>query len=80
MKALTVVVNGQPTEVTPGSGGESLASVMSRAMARTGNLQYGPLEKWEARSRAGDLLDQSLAMDWITEDTIFLNLKPGVAA
>ena len=85
MIEVTVAVNGQPTIVSP-VGNESLGSMLSRAMLQTGNLQYGPLDRWEARSRIGDLLDQELTWDWnsrvlLKNDlTIFLNLKPGLAA
>lgn len=76
---LTVVVNGQPTEVSA-SGEAQLQSIIPRALAQTGNVGQPP-ENWELRDVAGTLLDVNRPIEsyGFTDQTrLFLNLKAGI--
>lgn len=76
---LTVIVNGQPTEVTAEST-TPLHVVIVRALEQTGN-QGQPPAKWELRDASGVILDpQQTVGDYgfVSGTRLFLNLKAGV--
>lgn len=76
---LTVVVNGQSTEVRV-EASQPLRVVIPRALEQTGNAGQPP-ENWELRSAQGEVLalDQAVKDFHFPEDTtLFLNLKAGI--
>jgi hypothetical protein len=76
---LTVVVNGQPAEVSA-EPHAPLFSIIPKALAQTGNVGQPP-ENWELRDVAGTLLDvnRTISSYGFTEETrLFLNLKAGI--
>ena len=76
---LTIVVNGQPTEVSANPEAP-LHTVIPKALEQTGNVGQPP-ENWELRDVAGTLLDlaREISSYHFTEETrLFLNLKAGI--
>lgn len=76
---LTIVVNGQPTVVEANPNGP-LHTVIPKALEQTGNTGQ-PVENWELRDAAGNLLDGSRKIDtfhFAPGVHLFLNLKAGV--
>jgi hypothetical protein len=76
---LTVVVNGQSTEVRA-EPGQPLGSIIPRALEQTGNAGQ-PADSWELRSAQGEVLplDKHIKDFHFGEDTtLFLNLKAGI--
>lgn len=84
-----VVVNGQPT-MLPIEAETRFDRIVRPALERTGNTRY-PEDAWEIRDRRGRLLynGDRLSFDTVGElqergeivdETLFINLKPGVGA
>lgn len=76
---LTVVVNGQSTEVRV-EANQHLRVVIPKALEQTGNSGQPP-ENWELRSAQGEVLplDRAVKDFHFPEDaTLFLNLKAGI--
>ena len=76
---LTVVVNGQPTqvEVNPNA---PLNTVVGRALSQTNN-EGQPPENWEFRDAAGAPVDGRSKVSELglsDNDRVFLNLKAGI--
>ena len=77
---ITVVVNGQPTEVEAHPH-LPLESIIPPALHKTHNQHGQPPENWELRDSAGTLLDvnEKIADFHFPPDTrLMLNLKAGV--
>ena len=73
---ITVVVNGQPTEVHA-SPEADVESIVPRALDQTGNGGQPP-ENWELRDRAGNIVPPRDKVEKFAGHTLFLNLKAGV--
>lgn len=76
---LTVVVNGQPTQVSSNLEAP-LHTIIPMALAQTGNVGQPP-ENWELRDVAGTLLDVNREISsygFGGETRLFLNLKAGI--
>ena len=76
---LTVVVNGQPTQVVANEEAP-LLTVVEKALEQTGNTGQPP-ENWELRNASGVELDvHKKVEDYHFErgTQLFLNLKAGV--
>jgi hypothetical protein len=76
---LTIVVNGQPTQVSAHEE-EVLSKVVETALEQTGNSGQPP-ENWELRNASGVELDLQKRVEHyhFEPDThLFLNLKAGV--
>jgi hypothetical protein len=73
---VTVVVNGQPTEVHAEPHAE-LESIIIRALHQTGNAGQPP-QNWELRDGHGALLNPEDKVERYAGQTLFLNLKAGV--
>lgn len=76
---ITVVVNGQPTEVEANVNAP-LRTVVNKALEQTENTGQPP-ENWELRDADGRTLDlgNKIEDSGIVEGaTLFLNLKAGV--
>jgi len=76
---ITVVVNGQPSEVDVNPEAP-LHTVIPKALAQTGNVGQPP-ENWELRDVSGTLLDlnrEISAFGFTDETRLFLNLKAGI--
>ncbi|CCM80051.1 MULTISPECIES: DUF2604 domain-containing protein [Rhizobium] len=77
---ITVVVNGQPTEVEANPN-QPLHVVRTKSLEQTQNLAQ-PAENWEFKDEAGTLLDADKKIgDFGLANTVtlFLSLKAGVA-
>jgi len=77
---LTVIVNGQPTQVTANLNAP-LHTVIPEALKESGNVGQKP-DAWELKDVSGNLLDISKKIEeyGFTSDTkLFLSLKAGVA-
>ena len=77
---LTVVVNGQPTEVTANVNAP-LHTIIPEALKNTGNVGQGP-EAWELKDAGGTLLDGGKKIGEFgfgKDSRLFLGLKAGVA-
>lgn len=77
---LTVIVNGQPTQVTANLNAP-LHTIIPEALKESGNVGQKP-DAWELKDEAGNLLDGSKKIEnfGFTKDTkLFLSLKAGVA-
>lgn len=75
----TIIVNGQPTEVTANINAP-LQTAIVEALHETGN-QGQPPENWQTRDENGNLLDakQKIGELGITSSTkLFLGLKAGI--
>jgi hypothetical protein len=68
---LTVVVNGQPVEVTSGP----VPSVIQQAITKSGQIG-APIAQWELRTREGDVIPHDLDADFelTAGRLLFLNL------
>lgn len=76
---LTVVVNGQPTEVVANEEAP-LLTVVVRALEQTGNTGQPP-ENWELRNASGVELEVHKTVEdyhFEPHTQLFLNLKAGV--
>ncbi|MGH7642427.1 MAG: DUF2604 domain-containing protein [Candidatus Dormibacteria bacterium] len=76
---LTVVVNGQPTEVEANLH-EDLGSIIPRALQQTGNAGQPP-ENWELRNAEGKILPLDRKIDsfhFPRMTKLFLNLRAGI--
>ena len=76
---ITVVVNGQPTEVNE-FGDAPLGSIIPDALSQTGNSGQPP-KNWELRDADGNLLDLHKTIEdygFPEKVRLFLNLKAGV--
>ena len=77
---LTVVVNGQPAEVTTNVNAP-LHTVIPEALTKTGNVGQPP-ENWELKDANGAALELSKNISefgFTRETKLFLSLKAGVA-
>lgn len=77
---ITVVVNGQPTEVAA-KAEDLLATVREKALTQTENVGQPP-ENWELKDDAGVSLDLAATVGsfgFREEVTLYLSLKAGVA-
>lgn len=77
---ITVIVNGQPIEIEHVSVKELLRVVVERALNKSGNSGQ-PIENWELRDAAGQVLDLSKTVGHygiVNGAKLFLNLKAGV--
>ena len=77
---ITVVVNGQPTEVVA-EADHLLSSVRDRALQQTENVGQPP-ENWELKTKDGAVLDLAAPVGTLgfgDEVTLYLSLKAGVA-
>lgn len=77
---LTVVVNGQPTDIEADRA-ELLSSVRARALQATDNVAQPP-ESWEFKDEAGVVLDTDKPVGEFgfgKRVTLFLSLRAGVA-
>jgi hypothetical protein len=77
---LTVVVNGQPTDIEADRA-ELLSSVRARALQATDNVAQPP-ESWEFKDEAGVVLDTDKPVGEFgfgKQVTLFLSLRAGVA-
>jgi hypothetical protein len=83
---LTVVFNGQPTEVRrKGTRLRTVREIMAKAAKQTGNDSYflGKEHLWECRDGIGRLLSPFEVvpnLHWDCADLIYVNLRPGVGA
>ena len=78
-ETLTIIVAGTPTEVDANPQAP-LRTVIPKALEQTGNTGQ-PLENWELRDEAGNLLDLDKKIgDFAFADgtKLSLNLKAGV--
>jgi Protein of Unknown function (DUF2604) len=76
---LEVIVNGQATTVEANLNAP-LHTIIGRALAQTNNNGQ-PIENWEMRNAAGDLLDLQAKIGTFALSAgsrLFLNLKAGV--
>jgi hypothetical protein len=76
---LTVVVNGQPTQVHANDE-EPLLTVVVKALEQTGNTGQPP-DQWELRNASGVELDVHKKIEdfhFEPHTQLFLNLKAGV--
>jgi hypothetical protein len=76
---ITIVVNGNPTEVKANANAP-LHTVVNKALEQTGNSGQPP-ENWELRDSQGGLLDLSKKIgdyNFPPDVKLFLNLKAGV--
>lgn len=76
---IAVIVNGQPVPVEANVKAP-LRTVVEHALQKSGNSGQ-PLENWELRDAAGNVLDLSKKVEeyGLTEGVkLFLNLKAGV--
>lgn len=77
--SVTVVVSGHPVELDENVH-EPLRALAEKALARSGNSGQ-PLEGWELRDAAGNVLDLSKKIQDYglgAGTTLFLSLKAGV--
>ena len=77
--SLTIVVNGQPTEVEANENAP-LRTVIPKALAQTHNTGQA-LENWELKDELGNLLDldRKIGEFAFSEDVkLFLSLKAGI--
>ena len=73
---ITVVVNGQPTEVAAEENA-SVESLIEPALRQTGNAGQ-PADNWELRDQQGNDVKPSHKVRQYVGQTLFLNLKAGV--
>lgn len=73
---ITVVVNGQPTQVRANDNA-SVESLVEPALRQTGNLGQPP-SNWELRNQQGQLVNDSSKVRDFVGQTLFLNLRAGV--
>ena len=76
---LTVIVNGQPTQVEANQNAP-LHTIIPKALQQTNNAGQPP-ENWELRDSAGVELDGSKKIEdfgFGPDTKLFLNLKAGV--
>jgi hypothetical protein len=73
---LTIVVNGQPTELTAPAQA-SVESLIPAALEQTGNVGQ-PANNWELRDAAGKQLSPKNKVGEFAGQTLFLNLKAGI--
>ena len=76
---LTVVVNGQPTQVVANEEAP-LLTVVEKALEQTGNTGQPP-DNWELRNASGVELDLHKKVEdchFEPHTQIFLNLKAGI--
>jgi hypothetical protein len=73
---VTIVVNGQPTEVSAPAQA-SVESLIPAALAQTGNVGQPP-DNWELRDAAGKQLGPKNKVGEFMGQTLFLNLKAGI--
>ncbi|MGX9182206.1 DUF2604 domain-containing protein [Mesorhizobium sp. BHbdii] len=77
---ITVVVNGQATEIEANPN-QPILVVVTKALENTQNLAQ-PAENWQLKNEAGNLLDVSKKVGefgFADTVTLFLSLKAGVA-
>lgn len=74
--AITVVVNGQPTQVSA-SADASAQSLVEPALAQTGNSGQPPAN-WELTDQSGQAVATSRKVRDFVGKTLFLNLKAGI--
>lgn len=75
--SITVVVNGQPTQVQADPHA-SVQSLIEPALRQTGNLAGQPPENWELRTADGRPLQAEDKVSEFVGQTLFLNLRAGV--
>jgi hypothetical protein len=78
-ETLTIVVNGQPTQVEANLN-EELVAVIPKALEQTGNAGQPPAN-WELRDGAGNVLDTKEkvgSFHFAAGTALFLNLKAGI--
>ena len=73
---LTIVVNGQPTQVRANPEA-AVHSLIERALQQTGNAGQ-PADNWELRNAQGQPTPLSAKVEEFLGQTLFLNLKAGV--
>lgn len=73
---VTVVVNGQPTEVEAPPNA-AVESIIPRALDQTGNAGQPP-QNWELRDAQGALVPVHEHVQKVAGQTLYLNLKAGV--
>ena len=73
---VTIVVNGQPTQVQA-SAEAAVHSLIERALQQTGNAGQPP-DNWELRNSQGQAIPVPTKVADILGQTLFLNLKAGV--
>lgn len=74
--AITVVVNGQPTQVEA-SPEASVQSLVEPALSQTGNAGQPP-GNWELTDQAGKPVGPPRKVEEFDGQTLFLNLKAGI--
>lgn len=77
---LTIITNGQPTEVQAADQEMALHSVIPSALDQAG-YGYSPPENWELRDVAGTLLDTNkrlAAFEFGEGARLYLNLRAGI--
>jgi hypothetical protein len=74
--AITVVVNGQPTQVEA-SAEASVQSLVEPALNQTGNAGQ-PVANWELTDQAGKPVGPPGKVEDFAGQTLFLNLKAGI--
>ncbi len=78
-ETLTIVVNGQPTQVDANLN-EELVAVIPKALEQTGNSGQPPAN-WELRDGGGNVLDtrdKVGSFHFAAGTALFLNLKAGI--
>lgn len=75
--SITVVVNGQPTQVDAAPNA-SVQSLVEPALRQTGNLAGQPPDAWELRTADGRTVQPSEKVSEFLGQNLFLNLKAGV--
>jgi hypothetical protein len=73
---VTIVVNGQPTQVTANPEA-AVASLIEIALKQTGNGGQPP-GNWELRNAQGQPIALTDKVEEYFGETLFLNLKAGV--
>jgi hypothetical protein len=73
---ITVVVNGQPTQVSAPPDA-SVQSLFEPALTQTGNAGQ-PVGNWELRDQAGNPVEPPKKVGDYAGKTLFLNLKAGI--
>jgi len=74
--AITVVVNGQPTQVEAPPEA-SVQSLIEPALTKTGNAGQ-PVANWELTDEAGQPVGPPKKVEDVAGKTLFLNLKAGI--
>ncbi len=73
---ITVVVNGQPTQVSA-QPEASVQALIEPALSQTGNAGQ-PVSNWELRDQAGNSVEPPKKVSEFAGKTLFLNLKAGI--